>query len=156
MVYVVIPHTLFVILALTVRYMPLKNAIVYSTFPYLYMGVGYIIDLLKIKDKLINFISKSGAIMGKYSYSLYISHYTILFIFSRLIHNVLLYALASLPIILLIAYGLESWLQPAVMSYFRKNKQPDTEVKPQATTTVKQQEIQLLPHQATSVRLTGS
>ncbi|MDP9081174.1 MAG: acyltransferase family protein [Bacteroidota bacterium] len=156
MIYVVIPHTIFVIIALTVRYMPLKNAIVYSTFPYLYMGVGYVIDLLKIKDKLINFISKSGAIMGKYSYSLYISHYTILFIFSKLIHNVLLYALASLPIILVIAYGLESWLQPVVMSYFRKSKQQDTEVKPKADMAAKQQDAQLLPHQANSVRLTGS
>ncbi|SHL88270.1 acyltransferase family protein [Mucilaginibacter sp. OK098] len=126
MIYLIIPHTIFVIAALTIRYMPLKNAIVYSTFPYVYMGVGYLIDVLKIKDRLINFISKSGAIMGKYSYSLYISHYTILFIFSKLIHNVLIYALVSLPIILIIAYGLESWFQPVVMKYFKKPKQPDT------------------------------
>jgi peptidoglycan/LPS O-acetylase OafA/YrhL len=129
MIYLIIPHTIFVIAALTIRYMPLKNAIVYSTFPYVYMGVGYLIDVLKIKDRLINFISKSGAIMGKYSYSLYISHYTILFIFSKLIHNVLIYALVSLPIILIIAYGLESWFQPIVMKYFKKPKQPDALVK---------------------------
>ena len=129
MIYLIIPHTIFVIAALTIRYMPLKNAIIYSTFPYVYMGIGYLIDVLKIKDRLINFISSSGAIMGKYSYSLYISHYTILFIFSKLIHNVLIYALVSLPIILIIAYGLESWFQPAVMKYFKKQKQPDALVK---------------------------
>ena len=129
MIYLIIPHTIFVVAALTIRYMPLKNAMVYSTFPYVYMGVGYLIDVLKIKDRLINFISKSGAIMGKYSYSLYISHYTILFIFSKLIHNVLIYALVSLPIILIIAYGLESWFQPLVMKYFKKPKQPDALVK---------------------------
>jgi peptidoglycan/LPS O-acetylase OafA/YrhL len=129
MIYLIIPHTIFVIAALTIRYMPLKNAIIYSTFPYVYMGIGYVIELLKIKEWLKNFISKSGAIMGKYSYSLYISHYTILFIFSKLIHNVLLYALVSLPIILVIAYGLESWLQPAVMRLYKSRKQSDVAVK---------------------------
>ncbi|MDB4923103.1 MAG: hypothetical protein JWQ54_5086 [Mucilaginibacter sp.] len=143
-IYLIIPHTIFVIAALTIRYMPLTNAIIYSTFPYVYMGLGYLIDLLKVKDRLINFINKSGSIMGKYSYSLYISHYTILFIFSKLIHNVLIYALVSLPIIMIIAYGLESWLQPAVMSYFKKRKQPDT--------LVKEYDIQLLARQLAAVQ----
>jgi len=129
MIYLIIPHTIFVIAALTIRYMPLKNAIVYSTFPYVYMAIGYLIDVLKIKDRVISFINKSGSIMGKYSYPLYISHYTVLFVFSNLIHNVLLYVLVSLPIILLIAYSLENWFQPAVMRYFKKNKQPGTLLK---------------------------
>jgi peptidoglycan/LPS O-acetylase OafA/YrhL len=93
------------------------------------MAIGYLIDVLKIKDRVISFINKSGSIMGKYSYPLYISHYTVLFIFSNLIHNVLLYVVVSLPIILLIAYSLENWFQPAVMSYFKKKKQPDTLIK---------------------------
>lgn len=124
MVYVVIPHVFFVICALTVRYMPLKNAVVYSTLPYVYMGAGYLIDLFKLKEIVIKFMTKSGAVLGKYSYSLYISHYTVLFVFSKLIHHVWLYALVSLPIIAIIAYALESWLQPAVMNYFKGNKQP--------------------------------
>ncbi len=103
--------------------MPLMNTIVYSTFPYVYMGIMYLIDRLNIKERLLNFINTSGTIMGKYSYPLYISHYTILFIFSKLIHNVLLYALISLPLIAVIAYGLENWLQPLVMDYFKKPKQ---------------------------------
>lgn len=129
MVYLIIPHTIFVIAALTIRYMPLKNAMVYSTFPYVYMGIGYLIDALKIKARVISFINKSGSIMGKYSYPLYISHYTVLFVFSNLIHNVLLYVLVSLPIILTIAYSLENWFQPVVMSYFNKKKQPDAAIK---------------------------
>jgi peptidoglycan/LPS O-acetylase OafA/YrhL len=129
MIYLIIPHTIFVIAALTIRYMPLKNAMVYSTFPYVYMGIGYLIDALKIKAWVINFINKSGSIMGKYSYPLYISHYTVLFVFSNLIHSVLLYVLVSLPIILVIAYSLENWFQPAVMSYFKKKKQPDAPIK---------------------------
>jgi len=123
-IYLIIPHTIFVICALTIRYMPLLNTIIYSTFPYVYMFIGYVIDLLKIKSRLINFIAKTGAITGKYSYPLYISHYTILFIFSKLIHNVLLYAIVSLPVILVVAYGLESWFQPMVMKYYKKWKKP--------------------------------
>jgi len=121
--YVMIAHTIFVIIALTIRYMPLKNAIVYSTLAYVYMGVGYLIDVLKIKDKVLGFINRSGSFMGKYSYPLYITHYTVLFVFSILIHNVTVYILVSLPIILLITYVLENLYQPAITRYFTKNKQ---------------------------------
>jgi len=116
-------HTIFVIIALTIRYMPLKNAIVYSTLAYVYVGIGYLIDVLKIKDKVVGFINRSGSFMGKYSYPLYITHYTVLFVFSILIHNVTVYVLVSLPIILLITYVLENLYQPAITRYFTKNKQ---------------------------------
>ena len=148
MIYLIIPHTIFVIAALTIRYMPLKNAVIYSTFPYVYMGIGYLIELFKVKEWLKNFISKSGAIMGKYSYSLYISHYTILFIFSKLIHNVLLYAIVSLPIILVIAYGLESWFQPAVMRLYKCRKQPDV--------AANEHDLHLLVKQAAPVAEVGA
>ncbi|MCO5947772.1 hypothetical protein [Mucilaginibacter flavidus] len=121
--YVMIAHTIFVIIALTIRYMPLKNAIVYSTLAYVYMGVGYLIDVLKIKDKVVGFINRSGSFMGKYSYPLYITHYTVLFVFSILIHNVTVYLLVSLPVILLITYVLENSYQPVITRYFTKNKQ---------------------------------
>ncbi|MEO6978923.1 MAG: hypothetical protein ABI113_11115, partial [Mucilaginibacter sp.] len=116
--YVVIAHTVFVIIALTVRYMPLKNALVYSALAYVYISVGYLIDVFKITEKVKIFINKSGSFMGKYSYPLYITHYTVLFVFSILIHNVLVYVLVSLPVILLITYSLENWFQPNFTKYF--------------------------------------
>jgi len=122
MIWLIIAHTIFVIAALTIRYMPLTNTLVYSTFPYVYIGIGYLIEVLKLKGHVKTFIAKAGAITGKYSYPLYISHYTVLFVFSKLIHNVLIYAIVSLPIIALIAYGLEDWFQPAVVRYFKKVK----------------------------------
>jgi len=130
MIYLVIPHTLFVIAALTIRYMPLTNTIVYSTFPYLYMAIGLMIDKLNLKGYVLKFIDKAGSMTGKYSYPLYISHYTVLFVFSKYIHHVLLYAIVSLPVIAIIAYGLENWFQPVVMRCFKKSKQ----VKTRATT----------------------
>lgn len=102
--------------------MPLTNTIIYSTLPYVYMAAGYIIDKLNLKRYVLLFIEKAGAMTGKYSYPLYISHYTVLFVFSKYIHNVLLYALVSLPFIFVIAYGLENWFQPVVMRYFKKKK----------------------------------
>jgi peptidoglycan/LPS O-acetylase OafA/YrhL len=122
MMWLVIPHTLIVIAAFAIRYTTLTNVIVYSTLPYVYMGFGYLITTSKIKNHAISFINKAGTVLGKYSYSLYITHFTILFIFSRLIHNVWVFALVSLPIIAFVAYGLENWLQPAVLRYFKKQK----------------------------------
>lgn len=126
MIYLIIPHTLFVIAALTIRYMPLKNTIIYSTFPYVYMALGFMVEKLNLKGYVLKFIDKAGSMTGKYSYPLYISHYTVLFVFSKYIHNVLLYAIISLPIIAIIAYGLENWFQPVVMRYFKKGKQVKT------------------------------
>jgi peptidoglycan/LPS O-acetylase OafA/YrhL len=122
MIYLIIPHTIIVAVALSVRYMPLTNALVYSTLPYVYMGLGYVVHIFKLNEPVKNFVGKAGAILGKYSYSLYITHFTILFIFSRLTHNMLVYLLVPLPIIAFIAYGLETWVQPVVNSYFRKRK----------------------------------
>ncbi len=121
-IYVVIPHILIVFAALTIRYLPLKNAIAYSTLPYVYIGLGYLADVLKINARLKDFINKSGAIMGKYSYSLYISHFPIVFIFSKLMHNIWGYVFFCLPVVFVVAYSLETWLQPAVVKYFRKAK----------------------------------
>ena len=60
--------------------------------------------------------------MGKYSYSLYISHFPIVFIFSKVMHNIWGYVFFCLPVVFVIAYSLETWLQPAVVRYFRKNE----------------------------------
>jgi hypothetical protein len=123
--YFVATHIVFVIAALSIRYMPLKNTIIYSTFPYLYIAIGYIINKLKIKALLLNFITRVGLVTARYSYSLYISHYTVLFVAAKLIHNVPLYIAVSIPPIILIAYLLEDKLQPAVTTWFYKTKQPD-------------------------------
>ena len=61
--------------------------------------------------------------MGKYSYPLYITHYTVLFtVFSILIHNVLVYVVVSLPVILFITYALENWFQPAITRLFYREQ----------------------------------
>ena len=132
MIYLAVPHILLVIGALIIRYMPFKNTIVYSTLPYVYMGVFYVIEKLNLKEKLKTFMHKAGTITGKYSYSLYISHYTVVFVFSKLIHQVWLYALLCLPFIALIAFGLENWVQPAVNRLLKPEIRPDASLKGKA------------------------
>jgi peptidoglycan/LPS O-acetylase OafA/YrhL len=122
MMWLVIPHTLIVIAAFTFPYMPLTNVIAYSTLPYVYMGFGYLVITSKFKSQALNFINKGGTILGKYSYSLYITHFTVLFVVARLVNNIWIFALVSLPIIAFVAYSLENWLQPLVLKYFKKKK----------------------------------
>ena len=130
MIYLAVPHAIIAITALIIQYMPLKNAIVYCTLPYVYMGFAYLVINSKFKAGALNFISKWGAVLGKYSYSLYITHFTVLFVVCRLVHSITLFVLICLPIIALIAYSLENWLQPAVLKYFKDRKQQVTEHQP--------------------------
>jgi peptidoglycan/LPS O-acetylase OafA/YrhL len=121
-IWLVIPHLLLVFAALAIRYMPLKDIISYSTMPYVYMGIGYLVTRPQVKNQAISFITKTGNVLGKYSYSLYITHFTVLFVFSKLLHNVWAFVLISLPIIAFIDYSLENWLQPAILKYFKREK----------------------------------
>ncbi|HZY38129.1 MAG TPA: acyltransferase [Mucilaginibacter sp.] len=122
LIYLVIPHLLIVACALTMRYMPLKNALVYSTLPYAYLGIGYLIHISKAKRKIISLVNKGGTVLGKHSYSLYITHFPIVFMFSLLIHNIALYVLVTLPVVALTTYQLENHVQPIIMGLLDKRK----------------------------------
>ena len=122
LIYLVIPHLVIVACALTMHYIPVKNALVYSTLPYVYMGIGYLIHISKAKQKIIGFVNKSGEVLGKHSYALYITHFPIVFIFSLLIHNVALYVLVTVPVVAVVTYLLENRVQPTIMRLFDKRK----------------------------------
>jgi len=137
LVYLVIPHIAIVICALTIHYMPLKNALAYSTLPYVYMGIGYLFHSSKFKRKIIDLINKSGAVLGKHSYALYITHFPIVFMFSLLIHNILLYVLITVLVVALVTYLLENKLQPIIMRNLTKRKSSERlqeELKAEMTT----------------------
>jgi len=118
----VIPHLVIVVCAFIIRYLPLSNAIAYSTLPYVYMGIGYLIARSGFKQKFIAFVNKTGEVLGRHSYALYITHFPIVFIFAALVHNIALYVLLILPTVALMTYLLENKLQPAVTRYFGKKK----------------------------------
>jgi len=122
LIYLIIPHLIIVGCALTIRYMPFANALVYSTLPYVYMGFAYLIHISKAKQKIIGLVNKSGAVLGRHSYALYISHFPIVFMFSLLIHNIILYVLITIPVVIVTTYLLENRLQPLVMRWLEKPK----------------------------------
>ncbi len=127
LIYLVIPHLAIVICALTIRYLPLKNALAYSTLPYVYMGIGYLLHISKFKQRIIELINKSGAVLGKHSYALYITHFPIVFMFSLLIHNVMLYVLITIPVVAVVTYLLENQVQPTIMRLFDKRQAGKTQ-----------------------------
>jgi peptidoglycan/LPS O-acetylase OafA/YrhL len=124
LIYLVIPHLIIVVCAVTIRYMPLSNALAYSALSYIYLGIGYLLHISKAKEKIIGLINRSGEVLGKHSYALYITHFPIVFMFSLLIHNVALYILATVAVVALTTYLLEGKVQPVVLRYLSKRKAP--------------------------------
>jgi peptidoglycan/LPS O-acetylase OafA/YrhL len=147
-IYLVVPHTLIVIAALTIRYLPLKNAIAYSTLPYVLLGLGYLINFFDIKRRLLIIIDELGRVFGKYSYSLYISHFPIVFMFGLLFHRISIYLLVTLPVVAIVAYMLESWLQPAAVKLYKKLKTSRSELKEYNLTISLQKGAQVNPEGA--------
>lgn len=70
----------------------------------------------------MSFVKSTGSVLGKYSYSIYISHYPVLFFWAHFTHSLIVYTLMSLPTITLLSYTLQNWLQPAMNSLFKKSK----------------------------------
>ncbi|GGA88826.1 acyltransferase family protein [Puia dinghuensis] len=65
-------------------------------------------------------VNRLGAVLGKYSYSLYIVHVPILLLCSHYFHySVALYLLVGLSSIALLTWLMESYFQPAVIRLFR-------------------------------------
>ncbi len=122
LIYLVIPHTIIAVIALTVHYLPLKNALAYTPLPYVYMGIGYVIHKSRFRDKFISFVNRTGEVLGKHSYALYITHFPIVFTFSLLLHNMALYVLGILIVVPITTYLLENKFQPLVMRYVPRKK----------------------------------
>jgi peptidoglycan/LPS O-acetylase OafA/YrhL len=81
----------------------------------------WMITGLRFKGMAVAAINRFGAILGKYSYSLYIGHLPVLMLCAHFFpHRPLIYLSVSLPCVALLAYLMESHLQPAVTALFRR------------------------------------
>jgi len=118
--YMVVPYLIIIYAVFMQPYITFLNFILYSALPVGFMLACFIIVIFKLKKPCLSFISKAGDLLGKYSYSLYISHYPVLFVCAVFFHNSAIYLLVSLPCIFLITFCLESFLQPMVVKYFGK------------------------------------
>jgi peptidoglycan/LPS O-acetylase OafA/YrhL len=123
-IYLIIPYTIIAYVVFKQPYITFTNFMIYGCLPVILMGVCGIIMLFNLKGKTIHFIYNAGDVLGKYSYSLYITHFPIFFLCAALFQNTLIYILVSIPNIFLIAYSLENWLQPTVTAYFKRTPRP--------------------------------
>ena len=67
-------------------------------------------------------VDRTGNLTGKYSYSLYIIHYPVLYLFSALFHSLAAYILCSIPVIVGLAYLLASYMQTAFIRLFQSGE----------------------------------
>jgi peptidoglycan/LPS O-acetylase OafA/YrhL len=117
--YMALPYLAIVYVVFNQPYLTFTSFLLYSLLPLALMGICLMIDVLKIKAGVINFINRTGKVLGKYSFSIYISHYPVLFFFAAFVHNPVINLSLSVACIAIIVYALETYLQPAVVNYFR-------------------------------------
>jgi len=133
LIYLAIPHLVLVVCTFWIHYIPFSNALAYSPLPYVYMGIAYLIHRSNFKQRFLDLVNKSGAFLGRHSYAIYISHFPVVFIFSRLISNIFVYTVVTLSVAAVLAWLLENQVQPAVMRLINarkpaKIKQPDLQI----------------------------
>ena len=121
-IYLVVPHLVLVAYTLWAHYIPLSNALAYSPLPYVYMGIAYLIHRSNFKQRFLDLVNKSGAFLGRHSYAVYISHFPVVFIFSRLIGNIFIYVIVTLSVAAVLTWLLENRVQPAVMRLINGRK----------------------------------
>jgi len=133
LIYLAIPHLVLVVCTFWIHYIPFSNALAYSPLPYVYMGIAYLIHRSNFKQRFLDLVNKSGAFLGRHSYAIYISHFPVVFIFSRLISNIFVYTVVTVSVAAVLAWLLENQVQPAVMRLINarkpaKIKQPDLQI----------------------------
>lgn len=74
-----------------------------------------------VKQRVVAFISGLGAILGKYSYSLYIGHLPFLVLYAWCFpHSPMAYITASLVTVVIVCYVMESLVQKGINTWVKK------------------------------------
>jgi peptidoglycan/LPS O-acetylase OafA/YrhL len=120
--YLVIPYLFIIYTVFSQPYLTLVSFMAYSLLPIVLMAVCFMLNAPGLKSRVTRSIEGTGKILGKYSYSIYVIHYPVLFLFSAVFYNAALVLLLSLMYIAVLAFVLENYLQPAVVSFFSKQK----------------------------------
>lgn len=89
------------------------------------LGLIFVFWLIRnswVKDKLATGANRLGAVLGRYSYALYLVHLPFLYFFSkRMADRPLLSVLLFLSRTVLFTWLLESWYQPAINNLLKRN-----------------------------------
>jgi len=99
------------------------SKVVYSALPTLLLALYYALKSLNLEHRATQFVNKTGAVTGRYSYSLYISHYPIVFFLSVAVKSDAVYLILSVILVCLVTYIFDNVWQPVVLRLFnRENK----------------------------------
>jgi len=120
--YLAIPYLFIVYTVFSQPYLTFISFAAYSLLPIVLMTVCFMLKAPALKTQITRSIEGTGKILGKYSYSIYVIHYPVLFLFSAVFHNAALVLLLSLFYIALFTFLLENYFQPAVVKFFSKQK----------------------------------
>ncbi|HLX91868.1 MAG TPA: acyltransferase [Puia sp.] len=96
------------------------SRVAYSALPAVLVTGYFLIKRLGLQEWFAERVQRVGAITGKYSYSLYIIHYPILYYLGSIIQDTKIYIVASLLTVAGVCYFLESVLQPAVVAWTKR------------------------------------
>ncbi len=118
--YLAIPYLAVVYVVFKQPYLTFGSFAAYSALPVVLTAISAAAVAFKVKDRITGFIERTGRLLGKYSYSIYITHYPVLFCCAAIFHSTGLNLLVSLSLIGVIAWSLENYLQPAVVSFFKR------------------------------------
>jgi len=118
--YLAVPYMVIIYVVFKQPYLTFNSFLAYSVLPVALIVIGFTVVSLKLKDHITGFIKNSGPVLGKYSYSVYITHYPVLFCCAAIFRSTGLNLLVSLSLIGVIAWCLENYLQPAVVSFFKR------------------------------------
>ena len=93
--------------------------------PLLLAGGYSLILRINIRDRVIVWVNRLGAVLGKYSFSLYIGHMPVLVVLSLYLRgHFVVYVLASAVAITLLAWFMESFYQPFVAGFLKPKGKP--------------------------------
>ena len=98
------------------------SKIIYSITPVALLGLAFVVKKLGFVNKLVYMTSRIGMIIGKYSYSIYIIHYPILYLTAYTLKSAFLFVILSILLILLSVIAMESFFQPWVKNLFFRTK----------------------------------
>ena len=104
-------------------YLTFTSFMAYSLLPVILVTACFIIQKFQVQQHIRRFIFNTGKVSGKYSYSIYVIHYPVLFFCASFFHNTAITLIVSFSGVALFAYCLENYLQPAIVNYFRKSKE---------------------------------
>jgi peptidoglycan/LPS O-acetylase OafA/YrhL len=99
----------------------MTSKVMYAVLPAILIVIYFFIRQNGLSAGVKKYVEKTAIFTGKYSYSLYIIHYPILFVCGHFFNNLLIYLFIGLTSIAFFIWVLESFYQQYVVALFKSS-----------------------------------